>query len=382
MNNDLAPTYQRLFSFYWVLWYKKSNIYSVVDNNFKNLLYDYLECTSLGAFQYRIEAIDPNLDSGKIAKTIASYLEQCNVKGDVVDKSGHVFNASKRQIFKSYSFNSKAFQVNFDSDLVAKTIHPSIAHLETKEIIPPDVIYDIYIDNDQLCLFKNEALVRTVPKRDYHLIQGKFVMELLSFIHNKEESDWLGTFHGSTISDGEHSILFIGASGKGKSTLCAILTAKGFELLADDVSPMLASDSRLYHNPSALSIKEGSFNLLNPLMKDFDSFPNTLFNKTKGVIKYVPCKSPIKDNYPCRAILMVNYSKDSKTKLELLSIKEALETLIPDSWLSPNPDHAKQFLDWLSLTPVYKLTYSNTESVIEQISECFKEFRIHNINYI
>jgi len=107
-------------------------------------------------------------------------------------------------------------------------------------------------------------------------------------------------------------------------------------------------------------------------MKDFDSFPNTLFNKTKGVIKYVPCKSPIKDNYPCRAILMVNYSKDSKTKLELLSIKEALETLIPESWLSPKPKHARQFLYWLAQLKIYELTYSDTASVVKEISALFK----------
>lgn len=365
-----------MFSFYWVLWYEKSNIYNIVDNNFKRLLDYYLECTSLDVFESKLATFDSSLDYSAIAENLQSYLEQCNIKGDFVDKSDHQFNTSKRQIFKNYIFNSKAFQVNFDSDLVEKTIHPSIAHLETNEIIPPDVIYDIYIENNQLCLFKNEALIRTVPKRDYHLIQGKFVMELLSFIHNKEESDWLGTFHGSTISDGENSILFIGESGKGKSTLCAILTAKDFELVADDVSPMLASDSHIYHNPSAISIKEGSFNLLSPLISTFDSFPNTIFNKTKGLIKYVPCKIPVKESYPCKTIIMVNYSEDSKTKLESISIKEALETLIPDSWLSPNPDYAKQFLDWLSLTPVYKLTYSNTESVIKEISKCFKQFRI------
>ena len=72
---------------------------------------------------------------------------------------------------------------------------------------------------------------------------------------------------------------------------------------------------------------------------------------------------------------MVNYTKNAETKLDLVSIKEALETLIPESWLSPNPDHAKYFLDWLSKTPIYKLTYSNTESVTEEISKCFKQLR-------
>lgn len=377
MKQNLAPTYQRLFGSYWLLWYEKSNVYSVVENDFRNLLHDYLECSSIDTFKSKLTTVDSSTDANLVVKNLNSYLEQCNTKVDDIGELDTSFNTSKRQISKNYSFNSKVFQFNFDSDLVKKIIHPSIAHLEANDFLIPDIIYDVYIENDQLCLFKNEELVRTVPKRDYHLIQGKFAMELLSYIHNKEESDWLGTFHGSTISDGENSILFIGASGKGKSTLCALLTAKGFKLVADDVSPMLASDSHIYHNPSAISIKEGSFGLLRPLISGFDDLPNTLFNKSKGVIKYLPCKNPVKDCYPCSAIIMVNYSKDSETSLESISIKEALETLIPESWLSPKPLHAKQFLDWLSQTPTYKLTYCSTESVINEITNYFKQINNH-----
>ncbi|APY07952.1 hypothetical protein BWZ20_06380 [Winogradskyella sp. J14-2] len=377
MKNNLAPTYQYLFGHYWVLWYKESNSYSIVDRDFKHLLYMYLQAPSLNKFKSGLFAVDSSLDADTVANNLQAYLMQCNTAQHDDTTLSADFIATRSNIFKTYVFNDKAFQVNFDSELVEKTIHPSIAHLEIKEPITPHTTYNIYVENDQLCLFRNETLISMVPKRDYHLIQGKFAMELLSFAHSKEESDWLGTFHGSTIADGNHSILFIGASGKGKSTLCALLATKGFELVADDVSPMLASNFNIYHNPSAVSIKEGSFELLRPLIGDFDSFPNTVFNKTKGIIKYVPCKNPINDKYPCKAIIMVNYKKRSKTKLESISIKEALETLIPESWLSPNPFHAKQFLDWLSQTPVYKLTYSNTESVTREIANCFEQFNYH-----
>jgi len=377
LNNNLAPTYQRLFGFYCVLWYKKSNTYSVVDNDFKYLLDTYLKCASFDAFKQKIATFDSSIDSSLIADNLQSYLEQCNsIQRSEIEFSS-TFTPLKRKLSKTYSFNNKVFEIHYDCELVQKTIHPSIAHLETTGSKIANVVYDIYLDNDLLCLFKNEVLVKTVPKRDYHKIQGKFAMELLSFIYSKKESDWLGTFHGSTISDGKNSILFIGESGKGKSTLCALLTAKGFKLVADDVSPMLASDSQIYHNPSAISIKEGAFNLLSPLISDFNSYPDVLFNKTKGIIKYIPCNTPIETNYPCKAIIMVNYNKGSETKLELISIKDALETLIPESWLSPNPNHAKIFLDWLSETPVYKLTYSSTDDVTKEITNCFTKFNNH-----
>ena len=79
-----------------------------------------------------------------------------------------------------------------------------------------------------------------------------------------------------------------------------------------------------------------------------------------------------KDHYPCDAIILVNYKHKSETLLESVSIKTLLETLIPDSWLSPNPLHAKQFLDWLETLEIYKLTYSDTQSVTKTVSKLFK----------
>ena len=49
-----------------------------------------------------------------------------------------------------------------------------------------------------------------------------------------------------------------------------------------------------------------------------------------------------------------------------------LETLIPDTWLSPNPYHAEQFLDWLGSLSIYKLTYSNIDDVSKDISKLFE----------
>ena len=215
-------------------------------------------------------------------------------------------------------------------------------------------------------------LVTAIPKRNYHLLQGKFVMQLLSLIHHKEEEAWLGTFHGSTMSDGKNAVLFVGNSGKGKSTLCALLSANGFELVADDVSPMLYEDRQIYYNPSAISIKEGAFEILQPLIDGFEQIPETLFNTSKGKLKYVPCKAPSNISYPCKSIIMVNYEKGAETQLKPISEKLLLETLIPESWLSPNPHYAEQFLEWLKSVYFYKLTYSDTKSVVQTVQSHFK----------
>ena len=373
MNNSLAPTYQRLFGEYWVLWYKASNSYSIVEPEFKRLLDSYLKSDNKKIFVSKLALEDKFSNPNTILENIHTYLNNCNKTITAALERLDVIDLTKRSLLKHYLIKGKTIQIYYDSELVLNTIHPALAHHTIKTSDSVQITFDIYVKNGQLHLYKNEQLISCVPKHDYHLIQGKFIMQLLCTIHNKNEADWLGTFHGSTITDGNTSILFVGESGKGKSTLCALLASAGFNLLADDVSPMLSQIKKIFHNPSAISIKEGAFNLLQPLVETFEDLPIVQFNKRKGLIKYMPCKHPKKDSYPCDAIIIVNYKDMSKTLLERASIKTLLETLIPDSWLSPNPIHAKEFLDWLETLNIYQLTYSDTKSVTAELSKLFKQ---------
>lgn len=371
MNTNLAPTYKKLFGEYWVLWYAVSNSYSIIKPEFKLLLDTYLESNTKVEFSTSISNNISVSESESVSETLFNYLKNCNHPFSHIKTPSIVLDTSLRKISKQYTFEGKTIQIYYNSELVLKTIHPALAYYSLKSKNQALATFDIYLKNDDLYLFKDEQLISQVSKHNYHLIQGKFIMQLLCALHDYEESNWIGTFHGSTITDGNSSILFVGESGKGKSTLCALLAANGFNLLADDVSPILSKDKHIYYNPSAISIKKGAFNLLQPLVNNFENLPIIKFNKTKGDLKYLPCAKPEKNHYPCNTIILVNYKPNSITKLEKVSVKTILETLIPDSWLSPNPKHAQQFLDWLTELEMYQLTYSNTNSVATEISKLF-----------
>jgi len=62
-------------------------------------------------------------------------------------------------------------------------------------------------------------------------------MELMCSFYNKNEHDWMGVFHASTISKNNHSVMFTGDSGNGKSTLVSILMANGYNVITDDTKP-------------------------------------------------------------------------------------------------------------------------------------------------
>ncbi|MFP4845193.1 hypothetical protein [Winogradskyella sp. PE311] len=370
MKFDLSPTYQKLVGNQWILWYAKSNKYSVVTKEFKTILESYFESDSLLDFHFKL-GITNTASESDVSQNILSYLKRCNSIEKQEVLANIKFSNTKRNIVKQYSFDKTKIKIYYDSELALKIIHPAIAYLETKVDAKNNSIFDIFLENDNWLIYKEEHLITVAAKKDYHLIQGKFIMHLLCTIHNKKESDWIATFHGSTITDFTNSILFVGKSGQGKSTLCSLLAANGFKLVADDISPMLSKNNHIYSNPLAISIKEGAFDILRPIIKNFDNLPTTYLNKLKGPIKYVPNKNWQVNNYPCKAIVMVNYKKGSDITLENISIKKLLETVIPDSWLSPNQKHTKQFLDWLESIKIYKMTYSNTPDAIECTKQLF-----------
>lgn len=371
MNNQLAPTYQYPFGDYFLLWYAVSNSYSVVDLNFKNILERYLECNTLDTFFEGINLEEVNTTKKALTQTLTTYLKGCNIPNIRTEDTPENLNYAKRVSTKYYTYNGKTFQIYFNATAVQNIIHPALAYLETQSKEAIAIIFDIYTAGDRIYLFKDEKIVVSYPKQEYHKLQGKFITHLLGYIHDAEETDWIGTFHGSTITDGNASILFIGQSGKGKSTLCAILAANGYQLVADDVSPLSSKTANIHNNPSAISIKHGAFNVLEPMIKGFNSLPTTQLHKSKGLIKYVAPAPLKKTHYPCRQIILVNYQKDADTILKKITITKVLETLIPESWLSPNPKHAKQFLDWLQTLAFYEITYSDTESVLKEIKTIF-----------
>lgn len=375
MQNHLRPFYQVNIGNLNLLWFSKSNSYSVVHKEFYEILDLYLNSDALIDFKTVLHELDTTSDADIVARNIATFLENGN--RIVPDDSTQVatFNLTNRGTSELYHIGGTFIEVHYGVASLKPLFHPALENFITDNNTQKEkTIFDIHLVNGKMSLYINEEHVISVPQADYHKIQGKFIMHVICAIHKRTESEWLGTFHGSTITDGNNAIIFIGNSGKGKSTLCALLAQHGFQLLADDVSPMLSEDMNIYSNPNAISIKHGAFDVLKPFLKDFDALPKTSFYQNKGQIAYVPQNTFELKGYPCKAIVMVNYMAGADTVLEVTSIAPLLETLIPESWLSHNAAHAKQFMDWLEQAQLYELTYSNTANVVDRISSLFTSF--------
>jgi len=196
----------------------------------------------------------------------------------------------------------------------------------------------------------------------------------LCVLHHKKEHDWLGTFHASTVSNGKEAIMLVGDSGNGKSTFCALLMASGLDLMADNITPVLSKDQEVYRYPAAISIKQGAFEMLNSYFPNFNAFDSFDSGTKKGLLKYLPPKAQAGNtpqHVPCTKIVYVKYTPETNTTLTASSAEKVLQTLIPDSWVSPQQKNARQFLNWLKNIAYYELSYSDNDKAIALFKQLF-----------
>jgi len=368
--------YHKKFKHYWLFWFKESNTFSIVDNHFKNYFDIFRSSLSFDDFVAKAD-LPSDVDEKIIYNNFKAFLKNCEIKVPKLRSKEFQLDLRKRQLKKLYKYEHFLFTVNTDSLRLSQLFLTAIAHLkqETKGQ-HPNYHFDIQNIDDHLCLFLNESLIKAVPKKDYHLIQGKFIFTLLNGLYKTHEKDWLGTLHGSTIFKNEQAALLIGTSGSGKSTACALLAAHGYSVMADDMSP-LSKDHFIYYNPGAISIKSGALDLLQPYFPKLETLPSIKLNSSKGLLKYLPTRPPKTIKCTSKALILINYQPDSATNLEPISIAEILEPLIPDSWLSPLKANALSFMDWLKTQKFYKLTYSNPNEMIAEMDKLFDTFNTY-----
>lgn len=366
---DLAPHFIREIDGVHVLWFKNSNRYLVLDNKTLNLLKAYYKSSNKREF---ISEVDNSFKyevqhASQIFDDLSLFLTECN-KGSIKPEVSPIkLNKEKKWLHTSYKLHDKLISVYYSGNRAKGYFHPNFSyselHYPTKE-----TYHTFYIDNisNEFLLYSNEEFIGSYKENNSHLLQGQFAMELLNVLYDKHEDDWLGTFHATSISNNKQAVMLIGESGKGKSTLGALLMSNGLNLVCDDFTPMLAENQHIYSYPSAVSIKEGAFKFIKNYFPDFENIETLDSQTSKGQIKYLaPLNNLHQPDVPCNKIVWVNYKKNKKTSLEKVPLQLILDTLISDSWLSPKPENAERFLNWLNKTTFYRLTYSNNNEVID-----------------
>lgn len=276
------------------------------------------------------------------------------------------------QFIKYYKINELVFKVAFNNELELSYVHPKFAHLVIKETEKIDYTFSVFTKGSNIYFYVDKEFIGGWSNNEIHFFQGKFSMELIQKIHNLEESEWLGVFHASAVSNGKKAMLFLGDSGNGKSTSLSLLQAHGFTCLADDFVPVDAKSQNIYSFPAAISIKKTSVPVLLPFYPELETSAEYHFKRLNKIVRYLqPNNSDYTSFLPCENLVFIKYKKDSGIQINEITKLSAFEQLVPDSWLSPKMNNSKVFLEWFSGLKCYQITYSNNQKMVNTVTKLF-----------
>jgi len=110
-------------------------------------------------------------------------------------------------------------------------------------------------------------------------------------------------------------------------------------------------------------------------------YPELKTNETKTSfigksVKYIPVFNISEESYegvPVKAFVFVKFSKTDKYTFEEVDKKEALQLLLKETWVNPEPEIVTSFFNWVEQTKFYKLHYSETEQALDAVQQIFNE---------
>jgi hypothetical protein len=350
-----------------IIWFENSNNYVIVNDLINNLILNKLAPSKYPLKFESIKLIEkPNNQS--VREEINTLVSDCNKNSNRKEiKEVDLTNFISKD-YSKISYNNRVVKIEYENKNLKELIDPKFFHLNSNE--NEEITYRVYMIDKKIVLFKEDKFIGSWNTNEMHEFQGKVSMELTSFFHNKDESEWTCVFHGSTLCKKEKSIMLTGDSGSGKSSLSTILMDKNFSLVADDFSPMSISGIH-YNFPSAISIKEGFYKSTELYKINFESLKEHFISEIKRNVKYLPPdnKNEMVLSTRCDKVFNVKFGGNLSNEIKEVNKGIALNKILPDAWISNNMDHAKSFINWVKETKFYDLTYNDDKEIVKMINK-------------
>jgi len=355
------------------VWFKKSHSFLLLEEPANFVLKEYASGTGHDELTEKCVGRYGHLeeDIPRFVNEIIGYINYYNNPANKVvisqkDKRriSHYFPPAKHD---KYNMGGQLIFIAYGSEDLQFAIHPLYKHLVSESTESPLHKIECYESGDKLVSVYNGQIHDVIKKENIEYFTGGVRQLLYSILFQIEYESWLCMLHASGVANHNGAILFSAASGKGKSTISAILKAHGYHYVADD---QIAIDKtgKAYPFPAAISVKQGSLETLN------EYYPELIKQEEKETfigkkVRYIPvynnCQT--KHGYPVRAFVFVNYSTEEPFLFREVEKKQALQLLLEETWVNPREEYVKLFFEWMENTSFYLLQYKNNQDAILKI---------------
>lgn len=271
-----------------------------------------------------------------------------------------------------YHLDAKVIRFSFETDWLEDYIHPLIQHLETRKGKTVTSEFELFTADDWVVFRLNGEVKGTWTKDESHFTKGKIFLELINVLYEKTDLDWLMTVHASAVTNGRKTILFSAEPGSGKTTMAALLKNEGYHVISDDFVPIDINLFNAYPFPIAMSVKEGSMELLTSLYPELEKGPMYQTSPTKNV-RFLPVKNEImKMIYPVEEFIFVSFDQNEDFRMEKLDLLDAFKLLLDQIWVPPSPNNVETLFERIQQASFYQLTYSNNQRALDAINQMFE----------
>jgi len=184
--------------------------------------------------------------------------------------------------------------------------------------------------------------------------------------------------HSAVVEKNNHVILLPAWPGSGKTTLCTVLSHRGFRLFSDEFGLMDPQQEVFYPIPRLMPLKNESIQVIRNYLPEVvmgQSIPNT----QKGTVAHVcpPEKSILLSKHVAKAkwVIFPRWVADAHMRIEAISDAEAFMLLASNAFnyevLGATEFQAVTHL--ISSCNCYKLVYSDFDEVLAALQKLVDE---------
>ncbi len=272
-----------------------------------------------------------------------------------------------------YRFGNKQLKFTFENRIFEYYLHPLISHLETAETQEPIPVFELFAYDNKIVFRLNNEVKGIWNDDETHLVKGLIFMNLMNKMLGKSDDDWLMTVHASAITNRQKTILISAEPGSGKTTMAALLQNRGYHLVSDDFVPIDRYAFKAWPFPIAMSVKQGSVDLLSSIYPDLEQRPLNHITPEKSVryLNHAFNSEFTKEAFPVKEFIFIQYNQSVDFEWEKLDQVKAVKLLLDQSWISPAEGIAKILLDRISEWSFFQLTYSDNKKAMDAITNLF-----------
>ena len=272
----------------------------------------------------------------------------------------------------TYQLGDKYIKFSYGTSWLEDYIHPLMEHLSV-EAGEQDICFELSSHEDKVILEFDGEVKGVWYNDESAYVKGAIFFQLINRLHGKTNEDWLMTVHASAVTNGKKTILFSAEPGSGKTTMAALLQAKGYHLISDDYVPFDKYSGNAYPFPAAMSVKEGAVLLLTDFYPELKAKESVYINPEKTV-RYLPIlNEKMGMVYPANEIVFIKYSDGADFSFEKMDLADAVKLYLEQIWVPPKAENVKLFFKQLKNLSFYKLTYSDYKDALKAITKLFED---------